>query len=99
MIRLADRDHHPLVLETLLVGSQVSPPVRSIASRLLLSVYASLSQLPSASISPDLSLHGRLHIKVRRACVRLAIGTTNTMSKSLGLILGISDYADRNNVS
>ncbi|KAI0720268.1 rRNA processing/ribosome biogenesis-domain-containing protein [Cerioporus squamosus] len=79
------------VLESLLLRTPVNPPVHSIASRLFLSVYASLPQLPPALLSPDLSLHPRLYAKLQRACVNLAIGTTSTMSKSLGLMLSISN--------
>ncbi|TFK94656.1 hypothetical protein K466DRAFT_475938 [Polyporus arcularius HHB13444] len=79
------------VLESLLLRTPVNPPVHSIASRLFLSVYASLPQVPPALLSPDLSIHSRLCAKLQRVCVNLAIGTTSTMSKSLGLMLSISD--------
>ncbi|KAI0722827.1 rRNA processing/ribosome biogenesis-domain-containing protein [Earliella scabrosa] len=79
------------VLERLLSRTPVNPPVHSIATRLLLSIYASLPQLPPAILSPDLSLHSRLHAKLQRMCVHLAIGTASTMSKSLGLVLSVSD--------
>ncbi|KAI0750951.1 rRNA processing/ribosome biogenesis-domain-containing protein [Daedaleopsis nitida] len=84
------------VLDNLLSRTPLRPPVRSIATRLLLSIYGSLPQLPPALISSDLSLHSRLCAKIQRVCVRLAIGTTNTMSKSLGFVLSISDgtYAE-----
>ena len=81
----------PSVLERLLSRTPVNPPVHSIATRLLLSIYASLPQLPPAILSPDLSLHSRLHAKLQRICVHLAIGTASTMSKSLGLVLSVSD--------
>ena len=93
-VRLVDNVYRPLVLKVLLVGSHITPPVRSIASRLLLSIHASLSHLPPAILSPDLSLHRKLHAKVQSVCMSLAIGTTSTMSKSLGLILSVSDHAD-----
>ncbi|RPD67014.1 hypothetical protein L226DRAFT_477086 [Lentinus tigrinus ALCF2SS1-7] len=80
------------VLESLLLRTPVNPPVHSIASRLCLSVYASLPQLPPVMLSPDLSLHSRLSAKLQRVCVNLAIGTTSTMSKSLGLLLSVSDH-------
>ncbi|KAL1944305.1 hypothetical protein VTO73DRAFT_3490 [Trametes versicolor] len=79
------------VLEVLLLRTQVNPPVRSLASRLLLSIYASLPLLPPAILSPDLSLHPRLYSKLQLACTHLAIGTTSTMGKALGLILRVSD--------
>ncbi|KAH9850732.1 rRNA processing/ribosome biogenesis-domain-containing protein [Lenzites betulinus] len=79
------------VLETLLLRTPVNPPIRSIASRLLLSMYAALPQLPPAILSPDLSLHPRLYSKLQTACAHLAIGATSTMSKALGTILSVSD--------
>ncbi|OJT12538.1 hypothetical protein TRAPUB_10939 [Trametes pubescens] len=79
------------VLEVLLLRTQVNPPVRSLASRLLLSIYASLPLLPPAILSPDLSLHPRLYSKLQRSCTHLAIGTTSTMGKALGLVLSVSD--------
>ncbi|CDO76547.1 hypothetical protein BN946_scf184982.g6 [Trametes cinnabarina] len=79
------------VLENLLLRSQVNPPVHSLASRLLLAIYASLPQMSPAMLSPDLSLHAKLCSKVQRACMHLSIGTTNTMGKALGLALNVSD--------
>ncbi|KAI9056538.1 hypothetical protein FKP32DRAFT_1599270 [Trametes sanguinea] len=79
------------VLENLLLRTQVNPPVHSLASRLLLSIYASLPQLPPAILSPDLSLHAKLYLKVQRTCTHLGIGTNSTMGKALGLILNVSD--------
>ncbi|KAL7282519.1 hypothetical protein ACG7TL_003990 [Trametes sanguinea] len=79
------------VLEHLLLRTQVNPPVHSLASRLLLSIYASLPQLPPAILSPDLSLHAKLYSKVQRTCTHLGMGTTSTMGKALGLILNASD--------
>ncbi|KAI0375789.1 hypothetical protein BV20DRAFT_984840 [Pilatotrama ljubarskyi] len=81
------------VLENLLLRTQVNPPVHSLASRLLLSIYASLPQLPPAILSPDLSLHPRVYAKLQLTCTRLGIGTTSTMGKALGLILTVSDGA------
>ncbi|KAI0650589.1 rRNA processing/ribosome biogenesis-domain-containing protein [Trametes meyenii] len=78
------------VLENLLLRAQVNPPVHSIASRLLLSIYASLPQLPPAMLSSDLSLHPRLYSKLQLVCAHLAIGTTSTMSKALGIVLSVS---------
>ncbi|KAI0352983.1 hypothetical protein OH77DRAFT_1427754 [Trametes cingulata] len=81
------------VLDSLLLRTQVNPPVHSLASRLLLSIYASLPQLPPAILSPDLSLHPRLYSKLQLACAHLGIGTTSTMGKTLGFILNVSDGA------
>ncbi|KAI9000871.1 rRNA processing/ribosome biogenesis-domain-containing protein [Trametes punicea] len=79
------------VLVCLLLRTQVNPPVYSLASRLLFSIYASLPQIPPAILSRDLSMHSKLHARIERACVHLAIGTTGTMGKTLGLVLSVSD--------
>ncbi|EJF56606.1 hypothetical protein DICSQDRAFT_71225 [Dichomitus squalens LYAD-421 SS1] len=79
------------LLEILLSRTQVNAPVHSIASRLLLAIYASLPQLPPSILSSDLSLKQRLCAKLKRLCMGLAIGTTSTMSKCVGLVLSISD--------
>ncbi|KAI0832574.1 rRNA processing/ribosome biogenesis-domain-containing protein [Trametes gibbosa] len=79
------------VMENLLLRTQVSPPVRSIASRLLLAIYAALPQLPPAILSSDLSLHPRLYSKLQMACVHLAIGVASITSKALGIMLSVSD--------
>ena len=50
-------------------------------------------------LSPDLSLHSRLSAKLRRVSVNVAIGTSSTMSKSLGLVLNVSDDMTGPNVS
>ena len=87
------------MLESLLLRTPVNPPVHSIASRLILSVHASLPQLPPMLLSPDLSLHSRLSAKLRRVSVNVAIGTSSTMSKSLGLVLNVLDDMTGPNVS
>ncbi|KAH9943306.1 uncharacterized protein BXZ73DRAFT_87658 [Epithele typhae] len=79
------------LLEILLVGVQVSPSVYSIGCRSLLAIQASFSRISPALLSPDLSLYRKLQGKLLRVCVHLAIGTSSTMSKSLGLVLGLSD--------
>lgn len=50
-------------------------------------------------LSPDLSLHSRLSAKLRRVSVNVAIGTSSTMSKSLGLVLNVLDDMTGPNVS
>ncbi|KAH9899725.1 rRNA processing/ribosome biogenesis-domain-containing protein, partial [Cubamyces lactineus] len=79
------------VLENLLLRTQINPPVHSLASRLLLSIYASMPHLPPATLSPDLSLHEKMYTKLQMTCAHLAIGTTSTMGKGLGLVLSVSD--------
>ncbi|KAI0775967.1 rRNA processing/ribosome biogenesis-domain-containing protein [Trametes elegans] len=87
------------VLEALLLRTQVNASVQSLASRLLLAIYSSLPQLPPGILSPDLSLHPRLYFKLQLVCSHLAIGTTSTMGKALGLVLSVSDGIFGENVS
>ncbi|KZT13037.1 uncharacterized protein LAESUDRAFT_754063 [Laetiporus sulphureus 93-53] len=68
--------------------AQITPPVRSLVTRVLLAIYIALPHMQPALISPDLSLHGRLYARVRDICGDLASGNSSTMSKSLGLVIG-----------
>ncbi|KAL6305864.1 hypothetical protein BKA93DRAFT_824657 [Sparassis latifolia] len=89
-VLLAALDAIHLVMQS----AQISPAVHSLAGRMLLSIYIALPQIPPALLSPDLSLHGALYVKVRNICTDLAIGTTSTMSKSLGLIISSMEDGD-----
>lgn len=55
-----------------------------------------LPQMSPELLSPDLTLHGRVLAKVREVCVELGSGTTNAMSKSLGIVIhaGILDGSE-----
>ncbi|EPQ59105.1 hypothetical protein GLOTRDRAFT_16272, partial [Gloeophyllum trabeum ATCC 11539] len=65
----------------------LSPAVQSLSGRILLSMLLSLPQIPKGLLSPDLRMHERLLAKVQSLCVELGVGTTSTMSKSLGLVV------------
>ncbi|CAL1701175.1 unnamed protein product [Somion occarium] len=78
------------LLQLILRNGLLTPAVQSIATRVLLSIYVGLPQTPPVHISLDTSLHGRILEKVSRICAEFAAGTTSTMSKSLGLVLGTS---------
>ncbi|KAI0939408.1 hypothetical protein AcW1_004463 [Taiwanofungus camphoratus] len=71
--------------------AQLMPVVHSIATRVLLSIYISLPQIPPALLSPDVDLHRRLYVNIRNVCVRLASGSSAMMSKSLGLVIAIME--------
>jgi hypothetical protein len=47
-----------------------------------------LAQTPPAAVSSDTTLHGRLAAKIGEIAVEIGVGTTSTMSQSLGLIIG-----------
>ncbi|OBZ65680.1 hypothetical protein A0H81_14314 [Grifola frondosa] len=74
-------------VEIILMKTYLAPPVYSIASRILLSIYISWPNLPPAVLSPDLVMHGKMHLKLQEICSQLASGTTSTLSKSLGLVI------------
>ncbi|KAH9844088.1 rRNA processing/ribosome biogenesis-domain-containing protein [Rhodofomes roseus] len=75
------------VIRLVLRNSQLPPAVHSLLSRVLLAVYVSLPQMQPALVSADLSLHGKVHEKVRAVCIEQASGTSNVLSKSLGLVV------------
>ncbi|KZT72556.1 hypothetical protein DAEQUDRAFT_704985 [Daedalea quercina L-15889] len=75
------------VIRLVLRNSQLPPAVHSLLHRVLLAVYVSLPQVQPALVSSDLALHGIVYEKVRMACVEQASGTSNVLSKSLGLVI------------
>lgn len=76
-----------LVVRLVLRSSYLPPAVRSLLSRVLLAIYVSLPLMQPSLISADLSLHGLVYEKVRAVCIEQASGTSNVLSKSLGLVL------------
>lgn len=76
-----------LVVRLVLRSSHLPAAVRSLLSRVLLAVYVSLPLMQPSLVSADLSLHGLVYEKVRNVCVEQASGTSNVLSKSLGLVV------------
>lgn len=74
-------------IQLVLRSPHLAPAVHSIATRVLLSMLLVLPQTPPASLSPDPTLHGRVLAKVHEICIEFSTGTTNVMSKSLGLVI------------
>ncbi|TCD69857.1 hypothetical protein EIP91_005934 [Steccherinum ochraceum] len=78
------------VLQDLLKSGPLSPAVHSLTVRVVLSLYISLPHIPLSLLSADVALHTELSRAVKNICVEFSSGTTSTMSKSLGLVVGTS---------
>ena len=76
-----------LAIRLVLRNPQLPLAVRSLLSRLLLAVYVSLPLMQPSHVSVDLSLHGLVYERVRNTCVEQASGTSNVLSKSLGIVV------------
>lgn len=75
------------VVRLVLRNPHLPSAVRSLLSRILLAIYVSLPLMQASLVSADLSLHGTVHEKIRVVCVEQASGTSNVLSKSLGLVV------------
>ncbi|KZT29266.1 hypothetical protein NEOLEDRAFT_1127941 [Neolentinus lepideus HHB14362 ss-1] len=73
--------------QVLLRNPHLFSAVQSISGRILLSMLLSLPQIPKNLLSPDSTLHGKVLSKVQDLCIELGMGTTSSMSKSLGLVV------------
>ena len=78
------------VLKAILRNGVVAPAVQSIMTRVVLAIHVALPLISPAHFSPDATLHASVSEKVSRICSEFASGTTSTMSKSLGLVIGTS---------
>lgn len=75
------------VVRLVLRNPHLPPAVRSLLSRMLLAIYVFLPLMQASLVSADLSLHGAIYEKIRLVCVEQASGTSNVLSKSLGLVV------------
>ncbi|KAK0498557.1 rRNA processing/ribosome biogenesis-domain-containing protein [Armillaria luteobubalina] len=75
------------VLAILLRNPGLSPTTHSLSVRVLLSILFFLPQRPLLSLSSDPTLHSKLLQKIQALVTESGCGTTNTSSKSLGLVL------------
>lgn len=87
------------VLRLLLQKFPLTIPVQSIIARTLLAIYVSFPQVPPGLLSQDLSLHSRVFEAVQQICAEIGTGTANTLSKSLGLVIGTSFQGSTSAVS
>lgn len=78
------------MIRHLVENSPLNTAVQSIIGRVLIALYVTLPQIPPSLFSHDLSLHGQVYEAVQRICTDIGTGTTTTMSKSLGLLIGTS---------
>ncbi|KAG7449000.1 uncharacterized protein BT62DRAFT_979095 [Guyanagaster necrorhizus] len=80
-------------LALLLRNPGLSPVTHSLSVRVLLSILFFLPQRPSLSLSSDSTLHPKLLQKIQALVTESGCGTTNTASKSLGLVLRAVDLS------
>ncbi|KAI6105876.1 rRNA processing/ribosome biogenesis-domain-containing protein [Pisolithus sp. B1] len=69
-----------------LKNAELPLPVRSLSTRVLLSLLLSLPSTPPQSLSHDLNVYNRLVERVREICLDSALGTSE-MSRFVGLVL------------
>ncbi|KAK0490784.1 hypothetical protein IW261DRAFT_1618758 [Armillaria novae-zelandiae] len=81
------------VLAVLLRNPGLSPTTHSLSVRVLLSILFFLPQRPPLSLSSDPALHSKLLQKIQALVTESGCGTTNTASKSLGLVLRAVDLS------
>jgi hypothetical protein len=77
----------PPALQVIMRGTELHPSVRSLASRVLLSLSLSLPAMSRSSLSQDVHLLSLVHARLSGICLELAQGTTSAMGRSLGLVL------------
>jgi hypothetical protein len=77
-----------VVIQLLLPNPSLSPNLFSFSSRVLMSILRALPQMSPASLSPDLSLHGRLSKKVQAICTAIGLGTSSVMNRNINLVVG-----------
>ncbi|EIN10882.1 hypothetical protein PUNSTDRAFT_142783 [Punctularia strigosozonata HHB-11173 SS5] len=75
------------VMRVIMQDSQLSPSLHSLGSRIILSIQLALAQTLPSAVSPDATLHQRLAKKVCQTCTEIGVGTSGTISQSLGLVI------------
>ncbi|KAL1739283.1 hypothetical protein HDZ31DRAFT_49632, partial [Schizophyllum fasciatum] len=88
------------VIRCLLRAAELAPTLRSIASRVLLSIHLALPQMSASALSSDLTLHGKVLRVVQAAVVEVGAGSSSTMGKGLplamrGILGGVNQDAFR----
>lgn len=74
------------VIHEVLKNAELPLPVRSLSTRVLLSLLLSLPSTPPQSLSHDLNVYSRLVKRVREICLDNALGTSE-MSRFVELVL------------
>ncbi|KAL0949320.1 hypothetical protein HGRIS_009395 [Hohenbuehelia grisea] len=75
------------VLQLLERNPHIAQPARSLASRIFLAVALALPQIPPALLCPDLALHHKISSRIQSLCAGLSSNLSNTMSKSLPMVV------------
>ncbi|THV08346.1 hypothetical protein K435DRAFT_740384 [Dendrothele bispora CBS 962.96] len=84
------------VMRLLLQKADASPPVCSIASRIILSALFYLPQTSPSLVSPDPRIYEQLVTKIQTIAIELGAGSTTAMSKSLPLVVRAASTAGLN---
>ncbi|KAL1760148.1 rRNA processing/ribosome biogenesis-domain-containing protein [Schizophyllum commune] len=88
------------VVRYLLRAAELAPMLRSIASRVLLSVHLALPGMAPGAVAGDFAVYGRLVEKVQKVVVEVSAGSSSAMGKGLplamkGALAGVNEDAFR----
>ncbi|KAF7985251.1 hypothetical protein HWV62_7918 [Athelia sp. TMB] len=83
-------------LRLVLRSPHITPAVHSITSRVLLSLLLTLPQMAPTALALDPRVHGHALAVVHTLSAELGLGTTSTMSKSLGLVIQLGGGVEGN---
>ncbi|KAI5893914.1 uncharacterized protein SCHCODRAFT_02539725 [Schizophyllum commune H4-8] len=88
------------VVRYLLRAAELAPMLRSIASRVLLSVHLALPGMAPGAVAGDLAVYGKVLAKVQAAVVEVGAGSSCAMGKGLplamkGVLAGVNEDAFR----
>ncbi|KAL1723421.1 rRNA processing/ribosome biogenesis-domain-containing protein [Schizophyllum commune] len=88
------------VVRYLLRAAELAPMLRSIASRVLLSVHLALPGMAPGAVAKDLAVYGRVVERVQMAVVEVGAGSSSAMGKGLplamkGVLAGVNEDAFR----
>ncbi|KAL1708625.1 rRNA processing/ribosome biogenesis-domain-containing protein [Schizophyllum commune] len=88
------------VVRYLLHAGELAPMLRSIASRVLLSVHLALPGMALGAVAGDLAVYGRVVERVQKMVVEVGAGSSSAMGKGLplamkGILAGVNENAFR----
>ena len=86
------------VVRYLLRAAELAPMLRSIASRVLLSVHLALPGMAPGAVAGDFVVYGRLVEKVQKVVVEVGAGSSSAMGKGLplamkGVLAGVNEVS------
>lgn len=87
------------VLHLVFKNHNLSPSMRSIVGRVVISLLIALPRTPASVISDDPSLFERVNAKIQSFSVLIGAGTTSIMSKALPFIVEAGVHSEYQHVS